>query len=229
MRSSYRTTALVLGGAAGIVGVSFGALAVAAGISPLTACAMSVIVFAGGSQLAATSVLAAGGSPIAAVASGLLLNSRYIAFGFAVAPRFAGVRARERALAAHLLVDESAALALAQRDPTEARGAYRASGLAVFVFWNIGAALGAYGGNALGDANALGLDAASPAAILAMLVPQLDSRRARAAAAIAAVIALAGSLVLPPGLPVLIAATAPVLAMMIPPRRSFLLAAEGAS
>src|SRR5262245_27108718 len=117
MSSSNRTTALTLGATTGLIGVSFGALAVGAGISPVVACAMSLLVFAGGAQLAAASVLGAGGSPVAAVASALLLNSRYVGFGLAVAPRFAGVSPRMRAVAAHLLIDESGALALGERDP----------------------------------------------------------------------------------------------------------------
>src|SRR5262245_64036123 len=112
MSSSNRTTALTLGATTGLIGVSFGALAVGAGISPVVACAMSLVVFAGGAQLAAASVLGSGGSPVAAVASALLLNSRYVGFGLAVAPRFAGVRGGLRAIAGHFLIGESGAVAL---------------------------------------------------------------------------------------------------------------------
>ena len=219
MRSTNRT-ALVLAVTTGLIGVSYGALAVAAGISPLVACAMSLVVFAGGAQLAAASVLGSGGSPVAAVASALLLNSRYIGFGLAVAPRFAGVGRGARAAAAHFLIDESGAVALAERDPHRARAAFWASGLAIFVLWNAGTAIGAFAGTALGDPQRLGLDAACPAAILALLVPQLAGRRARLAAVLGAGAALAASTVLPPGLPVLCAIAAPLLARLLPERAS---------
>jgi len=224
MSSLNRTAALTVAATTGIIGVSFGALAVAAGIAPVVACAMSLVVFAGGAQLAATSVLGSGGSPVAAVASALLLNSRYVGFGLAVAPRFAGVSPRMRAVAAHLLIDESGALALAERDPQQAQAAFWTSGVAVFVLWNLGTAIGAFAGSALGDPAVLGLDAACPAAILALLVPQLAGRRARVAALVGGGVALAASLVLPPGLPVLCAIAAPILARWVPEARA---AAEG--
>jgi 4-azaleucine resistance transporter AzlC len=203
--------------AVGAISVSFGALAAAAGVTPLQACVMSVIVFAGGSQLAAVGVIGAGGSPVAAVASGLLLNARYVGFGLAAAPKLARGRSLGyRLVAAHWLIDESAALALAQPDAPRATRAYWWSGVAIFVAWNLGTAVGAVAGSALGDPGVIGLDAAFPAGILALVAPQLTTRRARIAAGTGAVIAVAAALVLPPGLPVLVAAIAPIIALAIP-------------
>src|SRR5262245_39832900 len=130
------TQSLWFAATTGAVGVSFGAIAVAAGISVPVACAMSIVVFAGGSQLAAVGVIGAGGSPVAAVASALLLNARYVGLGIAVAPRLAEGSLVRRAIGAHLLIDETGALALAQRDPALARRALWISGLAIFVLWN---------------------------------------------------------------------------------------------
>ena len=204
---------MLFGVTVGAIGVSFGALAVAAGVAPEAACVMSAVVFAGGSQFAAIGVLGAGGSPAAAIASALLLNSRYVGFGLALAPRLASGR---RAAMAHFLIDESAALALVQPDPATAARAYWASGLAVFVAWNAGTAIGAFGGAALGDPAAIGLDAAFPAGILALVAPQLTTRRARIAAASGAAIALAAATVLPAGIPVLAATIGPVIALAWP-------------
>jgi 4-azaleucine resistance transporter AzlC len=222
------STALAFAAAVGAIGVSFGALAVAAGLSPLAACVMSVIVFAGGSQLAAIGVIGAGGSAVAAVASGLLLNSRYAGFGLAAAPKLARGRSLGyRLAAAHWLIDESAALALAQPDAARATRVFWWSGVVIFVAWNAGTAVGAVAGAALGDPAAIGLDAAFPAGLLALVAPQLGSRRARIAAGAGATIALAAALVLPPGLPVLLAVVAPALALAIPePARAM---AEAAS
>lgn len=202
--STLRDT-LVLASAVGVFGVSFGALAVAAGLSPAMACAMSALVFAGGSQFAAVGVVAAGGSPAAAVASGLLLNARYVAFGLAVAPRLSSGRGG-RALAAHLVIDESSAVALREPDDHGARRAFWATGLAVFVLWNAGTALGALAGEAIGDPAALGLDAAFPAGFLALLAPLLRDASSRAAALGGVAIAVALLPVAPPGVPVLAAA-----------------------
>src|SRR3984957_1696165 len=69
----------------GLVGLSFGATAVAGGLPWWVPVAMSVLVFAGGSQIAAVGVVLAGGSPFAAVAAGAVLNTRLFPYGLAVA------------------------------------------------------------------------------------------------------------------------------------------------
>ena len=69
----------------GLVGLSFGATAVAGGLPWWVPVAMSVLVFAGGSQIAAVGVVLAGGSPFAAVAAGAVLNTRMLPYGLAVA------------------------------------------------------------------------------------------------------------------------------------------------
>jgi 4-azaleucine resistance transporter AzlC len=205
VRDPQLRKAVVLGAAVGIYGVSFGVLAVAAGLSPLTALAMSVLVYSGGAQFAAVGVIAAGGAPLAAIASGLMLNSRYVAFGLAVASRLRG-RLPKRLLAAHLVIDESSALALAESDPRAARRAFWLTGFSVFVFWNAGTLFGALAGSLLGDPAALGLDAAFPAGFLALLAPLLDSRAARASAVAGALVAVALLPLAPPGVPILAAA-----------------------
>src|SRR5215469_10319368 len=75
----------LVGLADGIVGLSFGAAAVAGGLPWWVPVAMSLIVFAGGSQIAAVGVVLAGGSPLAAVAAGAVLNTRLFPYGLAVA------------------------------------------------------------------------------------------------------------------------------------------------
>jgi predicted branched-subunit amino acid permease len=69
----------------GLVGLSFGATTVAGHLSWWVPIAMSLLVFAGGSQFAAVGVVLAGGSPFAAVAAGAVLNTRLLPYGFAVA------------------------------------------------------------------------------------------------------------------------------------------------
>jgi predicted branched-subunit amino acid permease len=69
----------------GIVAVSFGATSVGGGLAWWVPVAMSVLVFAGGSQIAAVGVVLAGGSPFAAVAAGAVLNTRLFPYGLAVA------------------------------------------------------------------------------------------------------------------------------------------------
>jgi 4-azaleucine resistance transporter AzlC len=217
---------LVMGGAVGVFGISFGVLAVAAGLTPAQACAMSLLVFGGGAQFAAVGVIGLGGSPMAAVASGLLLNGRYVAFGLAVADRLRHRLSRHsggkallvRIAAAHLVIDESSALAFAQADDAEAEQAFWGAGLAVFVLWNAGTALGAVAVTAI-DPLTLGLDAALAALFLALLVPLVTSPAHARTAVAGGLIAVALVPVTPPGVPVIAAATALVAGMARPGER----------
>jgi 4-azaleucine resistance transporter AzlC len=215
-----------LAAAVGVFGVSFGVLAVAAGLSPFAATAMSALVFAGGSQFAAVGVIAAGGGPVAAVVSGLLLNTRYAPFGIAVAPALTGGRLR-RALAAHLIIDEGMALALT-RDDSERQRVFVLTGLALGATWVGGTGLGALAGSSIGDPTVLGLDVAFPAGFLALLAPLLDRPRTRAAAAAGALIAVALLPVAPPGVPVLAAALGVVAGLALPARAGRGRTADGA-
>lgn len=211
--------ALALAAAVSAYGLSYGVLATAAGLSPLVATVSSVVVFAGSAQFAFVGVLAAGGSPLTGALSGVLLNLRYLAFGFAMAPHLPRASLPRRLLDGHLMIDESVALALAgPRDQLVRR--FRLAGLAVGVGWVTATALGAYGGQLLGDPRALGLDAAFPAGFLALLAPWLRTRQGRVAAGLGVGIALALTPVAPPGIPVVAAALGAVIALRVPPDRS---------
>src|SRR4051794_19444399 len=110
------TAAVPVVAAVTVFGVSYGVLSSAAGMPAWLAVLMSALVFAGSSQFAAVSIFAAGGAPIAAVVSGSLLNSRYLATG-AVAARVLGGPRWQRFLLAQLVVDESFALAVGAGTP----------------------------------------------------------------------------------------------------------------
>lgn len=192
-----------LAAAVAAVALSFGAIAVAVGVPGWAAMAMSVLVFAGGAQFMAVGMLAAG-SPAGAILGGLLLNARHLPFGFAltgvIGRRWAG-----RLVGSHLMVDESVAFALAQDDPARRRAAYWLTGGALFVCWNLGTAAGVLLAGAAGDPAVLGLDAAFPAGLLALLLPSLRDATARRVALVGAAVAVLTTPVLPPGLPVLLA------------------------
>lgn len=212
--------ALSVGVASGAYGVSFGALATASGLSAAQACALSVLMFTGGSQFALVGVLGAGGSGLAGAASAVLLGARNGLYAVQVAPLL-GVRGLRRVLAAQLTIDESTAVATAQRDPALGRLGFWATGASVFVLWNAATLLGALVGGALGDPRAWGLDAAAGAAFLALVWPRRVTGSAAAAAAGAVVVATVTTPLLPPGLPVLAAALVAltVLAARRPRRR----------
>lgn len=197
----------------GIVGLSFGAITVAAGLPVWLPMLLSLVVFAGASQFMFVAIVAAGGNPLAALAAGLLVNARHLPFGLAVG-EVLGSGALRRIAGSHVMIDESVAFALSQRDPDRRRAAYWACGLALFACWNIGVVAGAFGGAAIQDTDAFGLDAAFPAVLLALILPSLKDRSTRLAALVGAVIAVAVSPVLPAGLPVLLSLAALPLAMV---------------
>jgi 4-azaleucine resistance transporter AzlC len=205
-RRSSRTLrdAAGIGIAVGIYGVSFGVLAVAAGMSAVQACVMSMLVFTGASQFAFIGVLAAGGGAFGAMVPAVMLGLRNAAYGLSLAP-ILPARLRHRALAAQLVIDESTAMARAQDDPATARRAFLATGVSVWLCWNAGTLAGAVLGGGLGDPRTLGLDAMFPAAFLALLAPQLRGRGAPVAAVAGALVAVALLPIAPIGVPVIAA------------------------
>ncbi|MFE6336221.1 AzlC family ABC transporter permease [Streptomyces sp. NPDC057806] len=192
--------------ASGVVGVSFGAISVAGGLPVWVPVVMSVVVYAGSAQFSAVGVLLAGGGPLAAAATGLLLNTRTAAFSLAVADVLGSGGRLSRLLGAHLVTDETVAFALAQTDPERRRAAFWVSGVGLFVVWNGGVLAGAVAGTALGDTAVYGLDAAFPAVLVALVLPVLRADAAvRRCAVAGAVLALAAASVAPAGVPVLLA------------------------
>ncbi|QOC90978.1 AzlC family ABC transporter permease [Micromonospora craniellae] len=196
-----------IGAAMVAVGVSFGAVAVAAGIPGWAAVTMSVVVYAGGAQFMAVGLLAAG-SPVAAVLAGLLLNARHLPFGLTLGETI-GRRLRDRLLGSHLMTDEATAFTLARPPGADRRRAFWLAGVLLFLAWNVGTVLGVLVGGVAGDPAALGLDAAFPAGLIALLLPSLRDPETRRVALAGAVVAVLTTPLLPAGLPVLLALAGP--------------------
>ena len=211
LRAGFRA-GLPFAVAALLVGISFGVLAepVMGTAAPIV---MSVLVFAGSAQFAATAVLGAGGGALAAIVAGILLNARYVAMGIALAPSLRG-RALRRAAHGQAMIDASWAMASlggGRFDPSFMIGATLPS----YPAWVAGTALGVFGGELIGDPETLGLDAMFPAFFLALLAGgELRSgRRAVATACIGATIALILVPIAPPGVPVIAASVAALLGL----------------
>lgn len=209
-RTGVLVEAATIGLTTGAYGVSFGALAVTSGLNLWQTVALSVLMFTGASQFAMISVLAGGGAAPAAIASSALLGVRNLFYGVRIR-QILGPRPLVAVPAAQLTIDESTAMALAHLDRPVPRPAlaFWSTGISVFVLWNIGTLAGALGASSIGDPARWGLDAAVPAAFLALLWPQITSRRLLGVAIVAAVLAVALTPALAPGLPVLCAALVP--------------------
>jgi 4-azaleucine resistance transporter AzlC len=203
---------LTLAAAVGVFGLSFGVLAVASGLSAAKTVAMSLLVFTGASQFAAVGIVGAGGSPLAALGSALLLASRNLAYGLVLAPIVRGGLGK-RLFGAQFVIDESTAMATAQETAPDQATAFWATGLAIFVCWNLGTLVGALGGSVIGDPNALGLDAAFPAGFVVLIAPHLRRFEGRLAAALGAAIALVLVPVAPTGVPIIAASAAALIGL----------------
>ncbi|WP_280398132.1 AzlC family ABC transporter permease [Nocardia carnea] len=244
MRSLWRTTGretrsavTLLCAAVGTVGISYGATAAGAGLPLWLPLTLSLLVLAAGSEFLFLGILAAGGSPLAALAAGLLVNARHLSYGLSI-PHVVAGRAQRRtdatpgpvattgqpethgtewrfrmmawlrtASRAHLLNDETAALALTQPTPAAGRAAYLLCGLGILLTWPAGTLLGTALGALAPDPNTLGLDAVFPAVLLALVLPSLRRPAVRRAVLAGSATALLATPFLPSGLPVLLAAT----------------------
>jgi 4-azaleucine resistance transporter AzlC len=207
-RREIARQAISIGLAVSPFGLAFGAACAAADLSWMVASGFSVLVFTGGSQFAAVSVLSAAGRPITAVTAGLLLALRSLAYGVVMAPVMVGSKLK-RALLSQLMIDEAIAVASTSTDPALQRYGYRWGGGSVFVFWNVSSLLGAI---LLRDADSFistwGLDATIPASFLALVWPRLRNPTERLTTIVGAAIAAASISFLPAGMPIIAAGLA---------------------
>lgn len=204
-RTGIVRDALGIGIASGAYALSFGAISTTAGLSLLQTVALSVLMFTGASQFAMVGVIGAGGSVWAGAATAALLGTRNALYGVRLSSLL-GVKGPRRAASAHFVIDETTAMAIARDTAEDSRFAFWATGFAVFALWNLGTLIGAVATHALANPKVLGLDAAPPAAFLALVAPRLRAREPIAIAIAAAVVALVVLPFVPAGVPLLIVA-----------------------
>lgn len=183
MRSLYRTigavesrNVLLVCLSVAIMGVSYGLAAHTAGVPLWANLLLAVLVLAGSSEFLFVAALGAGVPPLLAAATSALVNSRHFVFGFALGPTL-GVGVKKW-LAAHLINDEAAALAMAERAPERRRLMYWVTGIGILLVWPIGALLGGLLGGIVPDPRVLGIDAVLPAVLIAVAIPALKEQRA---------------------------------------------------
>jgi len=204
-RTGIVRDALGIGIASGAYALSFGAISTTAGLSLLQTVALSVLMFTGASQFAMVGVIGAGGSVWAGAATAALLGTRNALYGVRLSSLL-GVKGPRRAASAHFVIDETTAMAIARDTAEDSRFAFWATGFAVFALWNLGTLIGAVATHALANPKVMGLDAAPPAAFLALVAPRLRAREPIAIAIAAAVVALVVLPFVPAGVPLLIVA-----------------------
>jgi predicted branched-subunit amino acid permease len=195
----------------GVYGIAFGAAGIAAGLGVGRTSVLSLFLFSGASQFALVGVLGSGGSVVAAVVSALLLGARNGLYGLRLSGLL-GVRGIRRFGAAQGVIDETTAMSVVQPDRRLARLAFATTFVMLYLCWNLGTVIGAFGAKAVGDPSTFGLDVAAPAAFLALLAPRLrDSRTEVAVALGGAAIAVLTTPFAPAGVPIVCAAAAVLL------------------
>ena len=197
--------ALGIAVASGAYAIAFGAISIASGLSVPQTMVLSAVMFTGASQFAMVGVIGAGGSVWAGALTAVLLGTRNAFYSLRLASLLQ-VRGGRRFLAAHFVLDETTAMAIARDDPQLSRFAFWATGIALFTFWNTGTLIGALATQAISDPRVFGLDAAVPAAFLALLAPRLRAREPLLVAIAAAAVALLVVSFVPAGVPLLIVA-----------------------
>jgi 4-azaleucine resistance transporter AzlC len=174
----------------------FGGLAVQAGLRPLEVWGMSVLVFAGAAQFVAVPMMAAGAPVLAIVLTTYVVNMRHYLMAATLAPSFRGFRRPWLALIAHLINDESFAVASARSRPPDA-GVYLGSAAAIYGAFMLGVVPGTLLGGLVEDPERYGLDFAFPAVFLSLVAVQLRGRADWLVAGAAAVLAVAIAVLVP--------------------------------
>ena len=165
-------------------GLVTGALAAEAGMTPLEAVGMSVLVFAGAGQVTALGLYAGGAPAWLAAAASIVVNLRFVMYSAAMAPIFRPLSLWRKCLYAYVLTDQAYVLSV---DHYQRRGFpllegtfYLALSAAIWVSWVAGTLLGAVFGAVLEPGG--GLDFVIPLIFISLLVPALRDRPAVAAA-----------------------------------------------
>jgi predicted branched-subunit amino acid permease len=106
-----RATAPILVGVVPF-GMIYGVVAVSEGLDRLPAILMSSLVFAGASQIAAAELWGQGAPFAIVVATGLVINLRFLMYSASLAPHMTGLSTWQRWVGSYLLTDQAYAVSV---------------------------------------------------------------------------------------------------------------------
>ena len=189
-------------------GMIYGVLALAAGLSPALAQAMSAIVFAGSAQFIGAQLIGAGTPAAILLLTTFVVNVRHILYSASMTAHVRHLSTPWRWLLAYLLTDETFAVTILQYDDQKQDEHYKhffflGAGLTGWISWQMSTAVGIFLGVQVPAS--WPLDFAMPLTFLALVFPALKDRPA-ALAAIAAGLTAVLAASLPYNLSLLIAA-----------------------
>ena len=193
-------------------GLVVGIAMVKSGLTPLQACSMTLLVFAGSAQLASLPLILANAPIWVIFATALVVNLRFVIFSALLAPHFAHLPWRQRLLYGYISGDMTTAQFL-QRYPTLDPDPGKLSFLKALIYpnwiaWQAGSLTGIFVGSAIPAEWGLGF--AGTLAILCITVPLVANN-----AALCGVLVAAAVSVLAYGFPYKLGLLAAVLAGML--------------
>ena len=131
-------------------GMIYGVLALAAGMSPALALAMSAIVFAGSAQFIGAQLIGAATPGPILLLTTFIVNLRHMLYSASLAPHLQHLPARWRWLLAYLLTDEAYAVTILHYDQYQAESSdnrhffFLGAGLNLWVSWQVSTAVGIF-------------------------------------------------------------------------------------
>lgn len=181
------------------IGLLFGALCAAKGLSPLEVALMSAFVCAGAAQFAAIEMWGYPVPVMAIVLSTLLVNARNVLMSASLAPKTALFSPLQRTVGFYALSDENWALSERRSGSRPLHPAYFLTmGLVLYANWVSWTTIGAVTGALLGDPHRLGADFAFTALFIGLIAgfwkgPRTATTIAASAAASAVVYVCVGA------------------------------------
>jgi 4-azaleucine resistance transporter AzlC len=173
------------------IGIAYGVLASKVGLSPFNTLMMSLIVFAGSSQLIAVGLFSAGAAPVSIVLTTFIVNLRHLLMTAALSPYLRRWRRLELTAFAFQVTDESfgvhvARFARGQLDKAESF----TINITAQCAWLAGTFIGIVASEMITDTRQLALDYALPAMFIGLLVLACRNRKQVWVAAAAGVLSV---------------------------------------
>jgi 4-azaleucine resistance transporter AzlC len=174
-------------------GLIFGVLAIAAGLPPLLAFAMSPVVFAGSAQFIAVQLISSGAPPLILLLTAFIVNIRHLLYGASLAPHVSHLPAGWKWLLAYLMTDEAYATTIVryhdrEKPPATRHWFFLGAGLMLWASWQLSTAAGILLGASIPES--WSLDFTLAMSFIGILIPALKNRVEVIAAVTAGIVAV---------------------------------------
>lgn len=158
---------------------------VSVGLTPFESAGMSVVVFAGASQLAVLQLMQAGSPWLVMVLTAWVINLRFTMYSAALAPFLEKIAAHKKAPLAYMLSDQAFGVSMARfvgNPPARPDWFFFGAAATIWLTWQVGALTGAWLGALIPPG--WGLDFAFPLSFMVLMFGALRDRPTALAAAV---------------------------------------------